>query len=220
MPEIMNMNASTVTPKLIAECLAITADRAAALASLVSRNEKGIFHLTENERPLILWQAKPCFFSKAMSKAGIGGFYCPFTGEANYNKDLPDLSLPFTISHESAHRLGFARENDANFIAYIVCSKSPSAAVRYSAEVAAVSYLLSALRRADESLFKEKLSRLNEAVKRDMKERDLFWHSQRGWINDVSEKWNDAFLKANMQKDGTKSYGRFVELLVYLYQKR
>ena len=217
--ELVDLKEAAASPELIAACLTVLAERSGELALLVTRDADGIFCLTDAARAAVSFQAKACsrIFSKAMSKAGIGGFYFPFTGEANYNSCLPDSELPFTAAHESAHRMGFARENDASFVAYIVCRESPSADVRYSAELTAVSYLLSALRKADGNLYKEKLPLINEFVKRDIENKRQFWRSNRGRFMDFSEKWNDAFLKANLQKDGSKSYGRFAEMLLSLY---
>jgi len=61
-----------------------------------------------------------------MSYLGIGGVYFPFTGEANVNISMPHTSIPFTACHEMAHQIGFAREDEANFIAYIACKNHPS----------------------------------------------------------------------------------------------
>ena len=44
---------------------------------------------------------------------GFQGYYNPFTTEAQYNAELPNTYIPFTLSHESAHQLGFAREQEA-----------------------------------------------------------------------------------------------------------
>jgi len=217
--ELVNLKEAAASPEIIAACLSVLAERSGKNALLVERDADGIFCLTDAARAVVSLQAKACsrIFSKAMSKAGIGGFYCPFTGEANYNSYLPESELPFTAAHESAHRMGFARENDANFIAYIICRESPLADIRYSAELAAVSYLLAALKSADENLYREKLPLINEFVQRDINNRRQFWRSNRGWFMNFSEKWNDAFLKANLQKDGNKSYSRFAGMLLSLY---
>ena len=217
--QLTDLKEVEASPELIAACFTVIAERSGELALLAARDTDGTFRLTDAARDAVSFQAKACSraFSKAMSKAGIGGFYFPFTGEANYNSCLPESYLPFTSAHESAHRMGFARENDANFIAYIMCMESPLPDIRYSAELAAISYLLYALRMADENLYEEKLPLINELVKRDIENKRQFWRSNYGWFMDFSAKWNDIFLKANMQKDGTKSYGRFAEMLLSLY---
>jgi hypothetical protein len=41
-----------------------------------------------------------------------------------------------------------------------------------------------------------------------------FWKKYEGPIEDISSAINDAYLKANRQKDGIYSYGRMVDLLI------
>ena len=43
----------------------------------------------------------------------------PFTLEAQVNMRMPKINLPVTIAHEMAHQLGYAAENEANFIGFI-----------------------------------------------------------------------------------------------------
>ena len=90
---------------------------------------------------------KPYALSFILSKMGIGGFYFPFTGEASYNRDLPGISRPFVMAHEMAHQRGFTRENEANFIAYVVCMNSAEPELRYSAAMSALIYLLRSIHR-------------------------------------------------------------------------
>lgn len=210
---------SDISPQELSECTSVIMTRANKLSFAVNRNESGIFYLSERTRAAITLQAKPYMFSALMSKAGISGFYFPFTGEPVYNRHIVDVSLPFTIAHEYAHRLGFARENEANAAAYLLCLRAASPEIRYSAELTALTYLLSALRRNDETLFDKYYALADKSVKTDMRHRAAFWKNHQGIFNDVSDRFNDLFLKANMQRDGRKSYGRFVELLVILHRE-
>lgn len=75
---------------------------------------------------------KPSVFGKIMSFTGILGYYNPFSAEAQYNKNLPSTQLPFTLAHESAHQMGFAREQEANFIGYLLGKNSKNSELRYS----------------------------------------------------------------------------------------
>src|SRR5207248_11260701 len=84
---------------------------------------------------------KPVYFSGLMSRLGISGVYSPFTGEPNYNALQPDFDLPFAVAHEMAHQRGFAREDEANFIAFLVCTKASNAYVRYSGYLGALRVL-------------------------------------------------------------------------------
>ncbi|MGH9799392.1 MAG: DUF3810 family protein, partial [Blastocatellia bacterium] len=75
---------------------------------------------------------KPLMFSSVANWLDIRAVYIPYTGEATFNDKLMDCDLPFAIAHAKAHQRGFAREDEANFIAFLVCIKSNESYVRYS----------------------------------------------------------------------------------------
>ena len=41
------------------------------------------------------------------------------------NPSAPDVSLPFTMCHEMAHRMCIAYERDANFAAFLAAAHNP-----------------------------------------------------------------------------------------------
>ncbi len=69
--------------------------------------------------------------------------------EANYNGHMPEMDIPSTVCHELSHLKGFMREDEANFIAYLACRQSDSAAFRYSGALLAYIYSGNALYKAD-----------------------------------------------------------------------
>src|SRR5262249_13807619 len=75
---------------------------------------------------------KQLVLSSLATWAGITGFYIPFTGEVTFNPDVPAFDLPMAIAHHKAHQRGYAREDEANFIGYLVCINSTEPYVRYS----------------------------------------------------------------------------------------
>ena len=83
---------------------------------------------------------KPVLASRAMSYTHITGVYTYFTGEANLNVHFPDYSLCYTAAHELAHQRGIARENEANFVAFLVCSGSEDVYLRYCAYLNMLEY--------------------------------------------------------------------------------
>ena len=97
---------------------------------------------------------KPSLYSGFMNYTGVLGYYNPFSTEAQYNSHLPHTYLPFTLSHESAHQLGFAREQEANFVGYLVGIGSENPELRYSTEYLALKSLLRALITEDEDFVK------------------------------------------------------------------
>ena len=70
--------------------------------------------------------------------------FSPFTIEANYNQDIPDYEIPYTVCHELAHLKGWIREDEAGFIAYLACRESQEPALQYSGTLNALSYAMSA----------------------------------------------------------------------------
>jgi hypothetical protein len=77
-------------------------------------------------------RVKPIATKDALSNLHLLGIYTYFTGESNINVHYPDFNIPYTTAHEFAHQRGIARENEANFIAYLVCISSEDAYIRYS----------------------------------------------------------------------------------------
>jgi len=162
---------------------------------------------------------KGTLLSKFMSMQGLGGIYCPFTGEANINMDMPDSSIPFVICHEMAHQRGFAREDEANFVGYLASQENPDIDFKYSGAVSALNYAMNALYERDREQFNALRKKFSQEVNRDLKARNVYWSSYEGVVNTVSNAANDAYLKVNRQKDGTESYGRMVDLLIFHYRE-
>lgn len=165
------------------------------------------------ERPLYS-APKPVALSEAMSDAGIAGMFFPFTVESNINVQPPLFTIPATMAHELAHQCGFMREDEANFIAYLACRQSDDPLMRYSGLLLALDHSLSALGKVDPDRAAEIATGLPQAVKEDGAQRRRFWAEHDGVVSDISNAANDAYLKANRQTDGVKSYGRMVDLLL------
>lgn len=163
--------------------------------------------------------AKPVIFSGLMSYTQIVGVYFPFTGEANINLNVPDYQILATMAHEIAHRQGFAREDEANFLAWLVCHQSYiSPEAQYSGNMLALAYGLNALYRAAPDLYAEVYDGLNAGVKRDFAHGRSFWEQYEGPVEQISTQVNDQYLQSNDQTDGVQSYGRMVDLLIAYYR--
>lgn len=157
---------------------------------------------------------KPILLSGLMSYTGLTGVYSPLTGEANVNTALPPPLLPFTACHEAAHQRGFAREDEANFAAYLACRQHPDPDFRYSGALEALTYSMSALYRRDPQVYAELRSRYHPGVQRDLEEIARFSRLHAGPLQRWTNRANDLYLKANRQPDGVGSYGRMVDLLL------
>jgi hypothetical protein len=163
---------------------------------------------------------KPVLLSKLMCYTGITGVYFPLTGEANVNVNINDFMLPCTAAHEMAHERGFAREDEANYIAYAACTLSPYVDFQYSGVMLGLIYSMDALRKADYNQYKILTTKYSPKVLRDLRSENEFWSKYEGVIENVSDSINNNYLKSNGQQDGVKSYGRMVDLLIAEYKEK
>ncbi|MBI4749227.1 MAG: DUF3810 domain-containing protein [Acidobacteria bacterium] len=160
--------------------------------------------------------AKPVFFSPVLSYAGISGVYFPFTGEPNFNTDMPGCDLPFTIAHEMAHQRGFAPEDEANFVAFLICITAEQPYCRYSGYLLGARYLLrDACETRDCS--QELLEQFAVGPRADLKAVSVFWARYRGIWQDLSQRVNHTYLRANNVTAGIGSYGLVVRLIADYY---
>ncbi|WP_312700265.1 DUF3810 domain-containing protein [Sedimentibacter sp.] len=163
---------------------------------------------------------KPVMFSEFMSHMGITGIFFPFTFEANVNVDIPPYQLPSVMLHELVHLRGFMREDEANFISYLACINSGFDDFYYSGTMLALSYSMNALYRENYEEFARLYDTYSQDVKNDLKYSYDYWKRFEGKTSEISNKVNDTYLKANSQKDGVKSYGRMVDLLIAYYNSK
>ncbi|MBE6546077.1 MAG: DUF3810 domain-containing protein [Ruminococcaceae bacterium] len=161
---------------------------------------------------------KPVMLSKAMSYTHITGVYSFFTGEANINVDFPDYTIPYTAAHELSHQRGIAREDEANFMAFLVCIRSEDAYIRYSGYLNLYEYVASALYSASPTLYWEVYGTLPRSVTKEMAAYSDFFDQYRESVaSEVSETVNNTFLTIQ-GTPGTKSYGMVVDLAVAYYR--
>jgi len=158
--------------------------------------------------------AKPVLSSSLMSYLGIGGIYAPFTGEANVNATLPDWDRPFTICHELAHQRGFAREDEANFLAYLACRSHPDRDFQYSGTFQAALYAMGALRAADPSAYGVLRRAVPAPLERDLAALAAWRARYKSRLSAVQDRVNDTYLRSQGQSEGVRSYGRMVDLLL------
>lgn len=165
-------------------------------------------------------KAKPVLASRLLSLGFLEGVSGPYTMEANYNKDIPAYNQPAVICHELSHLKGFMREDEANYIAWLACRDSEDANIRYSGLMMAYTYSINALYKADHDRFLQVRGLLCSQAELDLAYHRYYWDQYKGTVSEVSDRVNDAYLKANAQTDGTESYGRMVDLLLGEYRQR
>lgn len=156
---------------------------------------------------------KPSLFKEVMNFTGILGYYNPFTAEAQYNSQLPNTYIPFTSAHESSHQLGFAREQEANFVGYLIGIDSKNPELRYSTEYFTLKSLLNFIVEEDPEFVKSMLKNYSLPMKRDRAYEKAFLLKHQGWLDDFFGFTNNLFLKSN-QQDGSVTYSYFIDLLL------
>jgi len=175
--------------------------------------------------PFPLWdfgygRPKPLIASRLVDYLGISGFYFPWTGEANFNAGAPAMTQPHAIAHEMAHQRGFAREDESNFVGYLVTAAADDDFSRYSAYLFAQRQLLNAMAGADREGAIALARRRFPGVQRDIDAIREYWAQFEGPAREAARKVNDAHLRANRVPGGVLNYGRSVELLVAYSRSR
>ena len=157
---------------------------------------------------------KPVFFSEVMAYLKISGVFSPYTFEANINSAGPDFLRGSTMMHEQSHLYGFMNEAESNFIAYLASVESENDYFRYSGTCLALLYSMNALYSADYERWYELRIRYPEYVSADMAAQNAYVAAHETKVAEVSDAVNDTYLKLNDQKDGVRSYGKMVDLLL------
>ncbi len=164
--------------------------------------------------------AKPVLGSIILSYLGISGFYFPWTGEACFNKLVPDSQLALTIAHEKAHQRGIASEDEANFVGFLACLSADSSSARYSGLLFAQRQILTEVFRSDPESARRIASGRLEGVREDIRRSDLFWRRFEGPASQVGRQFNDSYLRLHGVVGGIESYRLSSRLLVLYARSR
>lgn len=155
---------------------------------------------------------KPVMLSRAMSYTHITGIYSYYTGEANINVDFPDYSVVFTAAHELAHQRGIAREDEANFVAFLVLKDAGDPYLRYCAYVNMFEYVGNSLYSASPELYFKLYRELDSGVIGELTAYGRFFERYAdSKASEVSGAINDTYLKLQGTQ-GSVSYGLVTDL--------
>ncbi len=184
------------------------------------QNNYPFLHL---EKPIL----KKAHFPNWGDYIGYMAFYQPLTGEAIIRADVPLLTLPFTSCHELAHQMGYASEAEANFIAFIVASKTSDPVFKYSMLIQMFTYSqseqLNLIAKTGnfekwKTIVNRNKSLLDAKVIEDRKKIKEFFIQRQHLLLPASTSLYDQFLQWNKQTKGIKSYDE-VLLWVLAYNK-
>lgn len=150
---------------------------------------------------------------------GFTGYYNPFTGEAQVNTTVPKFLQPYTTCHEIAHQLGYAKENEANFVGYLAASSSKDSLFLYSVYLDLFLYADRNLYSVDSAAAKSFAQQLLPEVKADLKEVSDFNRRHRNPVEPVIRWLYGKYLQSNQQPLGVLSYDEVTGFLIAYYKK-
>ncbi len=177
----------------------------------------------ENDFPELNYDVpslKRSIFSIPLTYMGFNGYLNPLTNEGQVNTRIVPYKIPTTASHEIGHQLGFAKENEANFLACLTTMNHPDRYFNYSGYTFALSYCLSELYRRDPELAEKFAEDLNYGIKENYREVREFWESHKNPFEPIFMFTYNSFLVANNQPEGMRSYSYVVALLVNYHKSR
>ena len=163
---------------------------------------------------------KRSIYSLPLTYMGFSGYLNPFTNEAQIDGLIPSYKYPTTTSHEIAHQLGYAAENEANFIGAMAAMKHENIYFNYSGYSFALRHCLNDLYLRDPLLYQELLMTVHIGVLKNYEETRLFWQSYENLSETFFKNTYSGFLMANNQKGGIESYSYIVALLVNYFETR
>lgn len=162
---------------------------------------------------------KPSLFSYLGNYLGFQGYYNPFSGEAQVNTTIPRFLEPFVTTHEIAHQLGYAKENEANFVAFLASRSFPNNGFRYSLYFDMYNYAMAELVRRDTALAARYRKSLHPQAVADARELRDFYRRHRNPLEQLVSWGYGHYLKANNQPAGKETYNEVVAWLVAYYKK-
>lgn len=148
------------------------------------------------------------------------GYINPLTNEAQVNSMIPKTSMPATTCHEIAHQVGWAAENDANFIGFLASISNDDLYFKYAGYRMAFSYLINNLRKTDNEKSKGLWKSINKGILKDFDSSYKHWQQFKNPIEPYSKKVYNSYLKANNQAKGIQSYSYVVDLLIAYYKTK
>lgn len=150
---------------------------------------------------------------------GFTGYYNPISGEAQVNTTVPRFLLPYITCHEIAHQIGYAKENEANFIGYLAAVNSKDTLFHYSAYLDLFVYTNREIFFTDTAMAKTFVDSLIPEVKVDLKEWRDFNLAHKSVVEPVISWLYGKYLEANRQPKGMRSYNEVVAMLISWYKK-
>ncbi len=161
---------------------------------------------------------KNSMMSLFQSYNGTSGYMNPLTGEAQVNDRIPKTGYPTTTCHEMAHQLGFAAENEANFVGFLAATSNEDIYFKYAGYRMAFGYLISEMRKHDKQQASDLWKTIHKGILKDFRASNAFWKQYQNPLEPIIKKGYNSYLKANNQSKGIQSYNYVVDLLISYFE--
>ena len=171
------------------------------------------------------WKYKPSsiktsLFSIPLTYMGFSGYLNPLTNEAQVDALIPVYKFPTTTCHEIAHQLGYAAENEANFLGCIASINNDDIYFVYSGYAFALRHCVNEIYNRDPELFQILVESINKGVRKNYKEVRDFWEHYKNPTEPIFKSTYNAYLEANDQEGGLESYSYVVALIVNYFDDK
>jgi Protein of unknown function (DUF3810) len=180
------------------------------------------YQVAQGEHPFLRYEVasqKPSMWGWLGNYTGFTGYYNPFSGEAQVNTTVPGFLLPFTSCHEVGHQLGYAKENEANFAAYLSAKASPDTLFKYSVYLDLFLYANRNLSWVDTAAAKSYMKQLQPAVLQDLEAWRQFNRKHRNPVEPIIRWFYGMYLRSNEQPQGIFSYDAVTSFIIAYYKK-
>lgn len=188
---------------------------------IFNRAKEAYVHL-DGALPIIQYKRgsmKPAIWGKLGNYFGFLGYYNPFTGESQINTTIPKYMWPFVACHEIAHQVGYAKENEANFVGYLAARKSSDTLLHYSSYMDMFLYANTELYFQDSLTARTNFKAMVPKAKKDLKEFFNFRNRTRNPVEPFVNTFYHYFLKFNSQPKGIDTYNEVTGWLI-AYRKK
>lgn len=169
-------------------------------------------HAPFTDRPRV----KTMLFTPLISKVGVTGSMGPFFCEFTVNGDVLPAEYPSTYTHELAHLLGITGEAEASFYAYVVCTQSEDAGMRFSGYYGVMAHVLGNVRGLlGEEAYRQTLGAIRPEIRQMARRHALYWRQKYSPLaGSIQDFVYDLYLKGNRIAAGSKDYSQVVGLIL------
>ncbi|RXG20749.1 DUF3810 domain-containing protein [Leeuwenhoekiella aequorea] len=193
-----------------------------SLAEVFAKTPEG-YAIVEDNFPQLDYTPKSIknsLFRLPLTYMGFGGYLNPITQEAQINGLMPAHRWPLVACHEEAHQLGFAKENEANFIAVMATTNNPDPYFKYSGYIFALRYCLGEVYNRNRTMGEILSTQVSPGIVANYRESQDFWNAYENPIEPILAIVYGNYLKVNNQPSGMQSYSYVVALLVNYFENK